>query len=123
MIKSISKICLAGALATAALTSCGTTSSSNSADLTKAAGSFAYYPKALTPNNPNNVKVKVSTGAQAVYVVEGDRVLLATRAGVGRAESPTPKGNLKVTRKLWNKRRISNPGAGYPMPHQLKPAI
>ena len=83
-------------------------------------GSFGYYPKALKANNPSNVEIKVSTGARAVYVVEGDKVLLASRAGVGRAGSPTPSGNSKVGRKYAGKRRISNPGAGYPMPYWVE---
>jgi len=117
MRKHISKICMIGAIATAALSSCSPVATKSS---TSKNGSFGYYPKALTPNNPSNVKIKVSTGARAVYVVEGDRVLLASRAGVGKAKSPTPAGNHKVGRKLATKRRISNPGSGYPMPYWVE---
>ena len=42
----------------------------------------------------------------------------------GTASDPTPKGTFRVTSKIANKRRISNPGAGYPMPNwvEFKPA-
>jgi lipoprotein-anchoring transpeptidase ErfK/SrfK len=61
------------------------------------------------------VSVKVSTGKQAVYVMEGSRVLMATPCSVGTAQDPTPKGNFKIYKKHFDKRRISSPGAGYPM--------
>ena len=103
----------------ALLSSCGTPGGGASLG-GGAKGSFKYYPKALTPNNPANVKVKVSTGARAVYVVEGDRVLLASRVGVGTASTPTPPGNHRVRRKFAGKRRVSSPGAGYPMPYWVE---
>jgi len=90
-----------------------------------AAARGGYYDVPATrPHNPAAVKVHVSTGSQRVYVTEGDRMLLVTACCVGTASDPTPKGNFRVTTKIANKRRISSPGAGYPMPNwvEFKPA-
>jgi hypothetical protein len=86
--------------------------------------SFSFDPPVTQPTNPSNVKVKLSTGAQRLYVVEGDKVLLATPVSVGKASSPTPHGNFTIYSKQANRRRISSPGAGYPMPYwmEFKPA-
>ena len=83
----------------------------------------AYKVTALRPNNPNNVKVKLSTSTQHVYVMEGDRLLMAVQGTVG-ANNTTPKGNFRITRKEKNKRRISQPDRGYPMGYwaEFKPA-
>jgi len=90
---------------------------------TAARGGYFDVP-AKRPNNPAAVKVHVSTSTQRVYVTEGDRMLLVTPCCVGTATDPTPKGNFRVTAKIANKRRISSPGAGYPMPNwvEFKPA-
>jgi hypothetical protein len=77
--------------------------------------SSGYTVKAFKPNNPSNVQVKVSTSTQHIYVMEGDRVLMAVQGCVGTPESPTPKGNFRITNKIKQKRRISQPDAGYPM--------
>lgn len=74
-----------------------------------------YYVKALKPNNPANVKVKVSTSNQAVYVMEGDRPLMVLACTVGKASSPTPKGSYRIRSKQQYRRRQSQPGRGYPM--------
>lgn len=86
--------------------------------------SFTFDPAVQQPTNPANVKLKLSTGAQALYVVEGDKVLLATPVSVGKASSPTPKGNFTIYSKQKNRRRFSSPGAGYPMTYwmEFKPA-
>lgn len=89
-----------------------------------AANSFTFDPPVQQPQNPSNVKVKLSTGAQRLYVVEGDRVLLATPVSVGKPSSPTPHGNYTIYSKTENRRRFSSPGAGYPMTYwmEFKPA-
>jgi hypothetical protein len=104
-------------LALVALTGCQTTQRGG-------ASSFAFDPPAKQPRNPSNVQVKLSTGAQRLYVVEGNDVLLATPVSVGKAASPTPHGNYKIYLKTANRRRISNPGSGYPMTYwmEFKPA-
>ena len=88
------------------------------------ASSFTFDPPVKQPTNPANVKVKLSTGAQRLYVVEGDNVLLATPVSVGKSASPTPHGNYTIYSKTANRRRISNPGSGYPMTYwmEFKPA-
>lgn len=63
-------------------------------------GSYANYDRpASLPKNPNNVRVKVSTSKQMVYVMEGDRPLLVTPVSVGTAATPTPKGNFRISNK------------------------
>lgn len=77
--------------------------------------SLNFDPPAKAVKNPANVRVKMSTGAQRVYVMEGNEVLLATPCSVGTASTPTPKGNFTIYSKVANRRRASSPGAGYPM--------
>ena len=77
--------------------------------------SFSFDPPVQQPKNPSAVKLKLSTGAQRLYVVEGDNVLLATPVTVGTASAPTPHGNYTIYLKVANRRRQSSPGAGYPM--------
>jgi hypothetical protein len=83
----------------------------------------SYSVKAYAPNNPNNVRVKVSTSTQHIYVMEGDRLLMAVQGCVG-ANGSTPKGNFRIGSKIKEKRRISQPDAGYPMAYwcEFKPA-
>ena len=104
-------------LAAALLPGCQTTGTSGN-------HSFAYDPPVKQPRNPSNVSVKLSTGAQRLYVVEGNDVLLATPVCVGTASTPTPHGNYTIYSKTANRRRVSNPGAGYPMTYwmEFKPA-
>ena len=92
---------LLAAVATFALSACVGTSSS-------------YKVTAYKPNNPNNVRVKVSTSTQHIYVMEGDRLLMAVQGCVGAGGS-TGSGNYSIVEKVKNKRRVSEPGAGYPM--------
>jgi hypothetical protein len=90
----------------------------------QASHSFTYDPPVKAPKNHSAVKVKLSTGAQRLYVVEGNEVLLATPATVGKASSPTPQGDFTIYSKQAHRRRISQPGAGYPMTYwmEFKPA-
>lgn len=75
----------------------------------------SYKVTAFKPKNPQNVQVKVSLSTQHIYVKEGDRLLMAVQGTVGMPSSPTPKGNFHITNKVKNKRRVSQPDAGYPM--------
>ncbi len=77
--------------------------------------SINYDPPAHRPQNPRNVRVKVSTSKQRIYVVEGNRVLLATPCSVGDAQHPTPPGNHKIYAKTFNRR--SHSYGEYPMPN------
>jgi lipoprotein-anchoring transpeptidase ErfK/SrfK len=65
------------------------------------------------------VKVKISTSAQRVYVMEGDKVLLASPCSVGTASDPTPSGSFRILSKKFDRRRQSSPGAGYPMTYWM----
>jgi lipoprotein-anchoring transpeptidase ErfK/SrfK len=87
---------LAAIASTGFLTSCESTSTVSTGG--------PYRVTAKRPNNPANVKVKVSLARQNVYVMEGDRVLMAVATTVGTPEKPTPKGNFKIYRKEENKR-------------------
>ncbi len=82
--------------------------------------SFSFDPPAKQPKNPAAVKVKLSTGAQRLYVVEGNEVLLATPVTVGKASSPTPQGDFTIYAKEERRRRVSQPGAGYPMTYWME---
>lgn len=82
--------------------------------------STTFDPVVIQPTNPANVKVKLSTSAQKVYVVEGSKILLASPCSVGTASSPTPKGNFTIYSKQANRRRVSSPGAGYPMAYWME---
>jgi lipoprotein-anchoring transpeptidase ErfK/SrfK len=81
---------------------------------TRPVGSGPYKVTAYKPRDPSAVQVKVSTNTQNVYVKEGDRLLMAVQGCVG-ANNSTPMGNFRITNKIKEKRRISQPGAGYPM--------
>lgn len=82
--------------------------------------SLSFDPPVKKPTNPSNVKVKMSTSAQRLYVVEGDTVLLATPISVGKASSPTPHGTFPIRAKTANRRRFSSPGSGYPMTYWME---
>ncbi len=101
------------ALAAALLASCAATKPS------KANYSTSFDPPTQQPHNRAAVKVKISTAAQRIYVVEGDRVLLATPCSVGKPGSVTPAGHHRILGKTWNRRRQSQPGAGYPMTYWM----
>lgn len=81
---------------------------------------FDFDPPVQQPTNPAAVKLKLSTGAQRLYVVEGDKVLLATPVTVGTPSTPTPHGNFTIYSKQANRRRVSSPGAGYPMTYWME---
>ncbi len=97
------------ALAAVALTLC------QCKTVSKGKYSTSFDPPAKAVTNPAALKVKLSTSAQRVYVVQGNEVLLATPCSVGTASSPTPLGTFRIYSKQANRRRISQPGAGYPM--------
>lgn len=78
---------------------------------------FSFDPSVKKPTGA--VKVHISTGAQRVYVTQGDDVLLATPCSVGTTASPTPKGEFRILSKTRHRRRASSPGAGYPMTYWM----
>ncbi len=83
-----------------------------------------YHVTALKPHSPDKVRVALSLSTQNVYVMEGDRLLMAVQGTVGKPGATTPKGKFRITNKIKNKRRISQPDAGYPMAYwcEFKPA-
>ncbi|MBA3881833.1 MAG: L,D-transpeptidase [Chthoniobacterales bacterium] len=86
---------LAAAASAALLTGCETSPSG---------GGGNYRVVAHRPQNPANVRVKVSLSKQNVYVMEGDRCLMMAATTVGIPNKPTPKGNFKIYSKQEHKR-------------------
>jgi lipoprotein-anchoring transpeptidase ErfK/SrfK len=104
---------LAAVALAAALSSCTATKKSNGAYST------TFTPAVTQPSNRGAVRVKLSSSAQRVYVMEGDKVLLASPCSVGTASDPTPHGNFRILSKQFDRRRQSSPGAGYPMTYWM----
>ena len=86
---------VAGAGIVSLLAGCGTT---------RVAGGKAYHVTAYRPNDPSAVRVKVALSKQNVYVMEGDRCLMAAAISVGTSAKPTPKGNFTIYSKQEHKR-------------------
>jgi lipoprotein-anchoring transpeptidase ErfK/SrfK len=85
-----------GTTAALFLTSCGMPSSSVS--------SGNYHVTAHRPHDPSAVRVKVSLSKQNIYVMEGDRCLMAVATTVGIPAKPTPRGNFTIYSKQEHKR-------------------
>jgi len=64
----------------------------------------AYSVTAYKPHDPSRVSVKVSLSRQNIYVMEGNRLLMAVQGTVGEAKNPTPKGNFHIEAKIRDKR-------------------
>ena len=63
-----------------------------------------YHVTAYKPNDPSKVVVKVSLSKENVYVMEGDRCLMAVACSVGVPAKPTPRGSFTIYRKEEDKR-------------------
>lgn len=63
-----------------------------------------YHVVAHKPHDPSKVRVDVSLSKQNVYVMEGDRCLMAAATSVGLNTHPTPKGHFHIFNKIENKR-------------------
>ena len=72
----------------------------------------AYDRPTKLPNNPANVRVKVSLSKQRTYVMEGSEVLLAMPVSIGTSSTPTPSGNFTIYNKEA-KRRANSHGYAY----------
>ena len=59
----------------------------------------SYHVTALKPHDPSKVVVKLSLSTQNVYVMEGDRLLMAVQGNVGKPGAPTPTGNFTIIDK------------------------
>ena len=90
----------AGAVAMGFLAGCSSTETASRGVLT----TDSYDVSAYRPSGNGQVRVKVSTSNQAVYVMEGSEPLLVSAINVGKPGSPTPKGNFRVTGKEANRR-------------------
>jgi hypothetical protein len=66
-----------------------------------------YSVTAIRPQSPEAVKVKVSLSHQAVYVLEGDKLLMAAATCIGVPEKPTPRGGFQINQKIERKRSNS----------------
>jgi lipoprotein-anchoring transpeptidase ErfK/SrfK len=77
------------------LTSCGSMTSVSTG---------SYRVTAHRPHDPSAVRVKVSLSQQNIYVMEGDRALMAVATTVGIPAKPTPKGNFTIYSKQEHKR-------------------
>ena len=67
-------------------------------------GPTAYHVTAHKPKDPSKVRVDLSLSKQNVYVMEGDRCLMAAACSVGLPNKPTPKGHFTIYNKIENKR-------------------
>lgn len=91
----ISRLCLfTGLAAFALLTSCSTLSPTTK----------TYHVVAHKPHDPSKVRVLVSLSKENVYVMEGDRCLMAAATNIGTASHPTPKGHFRIFNKIKHKR-------------------
>ena len=63
-----------------------------------------YHVTAYKPNDPSKVRVLVSLSKENIYVMEGDRCLMAVACSIGTPAKPTPKGNFTIYSKQEHKR-------------------
>src|SRR6266516_3009259 len=75
-----------------------------SCETSRVASGGPYHVTAYKPNDPSKVVVKVSLSKQNVYVMEGDRCLMAVACSVGIPSKPTPKGSFTIYSKQEQKR-------------------
>ena len=90
------------------LTSCGSLGHAT-------ASTSNYHVVAHRPHDPSKVEVKLSLATQNLYVMEGDRLLMAAKTNVGKPGAATPTGDFHIYNKDKTRRRQSEPDAGYPM--------
>src|SRR5436190_18645100 len=75
-----------------------------SCETSRVASGGPYHVTAYKPNDPSKVVVKVSLSKENIYVMEGDRCLMAVACSVGIPSKPTPRGNFTIYRKEEDKR-------------------
>jgi L,D-transpeptidase catalytic domain len=63
-----------------------------------------YHVTAYRPNDPSKVRVRVSLSKQNIYVMEGERCLMAVACSVGVPAKPTPRGSFTIYAKEEHKR-------------------
>jgi len=100
---------LASGLAALLFSSCSQSSSSSNTSSGRGLAAYqAYDLPAKLPSNPKNVRVKVSTSNQMVYVMENGKPLMVMPVSVGTSSTPTPSGNFRIFKKLHHKRANSH---------------
>src|SRR5438046_8879320 len=67
-----------------------------------------YHVTAYKPHDPSAVRVKVSLSKQNVYVMEGDRCLMAAAISVGLRNTPPARGSLNICSRQGQKRSGSS---------------
>src|SRR5207245_10924814 len=67
-----------------------------SCETSRVASGGPYHVTAYKPYDPSKVVVKVSLSKQNVYVMEGDRCLMAVACSVRIPSKPTPRGNVTM---------------------------
>jgi hypothetical protein len=77
--------------------------------------SGSYHVVAHKPHDPSKVEVKLSLSTQNLFVMEGNRVLMAVQGNVGKPGALTPTGDFTIYNKEKHRRRASEPDRGYPM--------
>lgn len=109
-----------------ALSSCATNNSGGSYSSANYKTYVNYDVPTKLPSNPNNVRVKVSTSKQIVYVMEGNQPLMVMPVSVGKPKSPTPKGNFRIYYKDADRRAqthgYATNGSSYKGYNKSKPA-
>jgi lipoprotein-anchoring transpeptidase ErfK/SrfK len=70
----------------------------------RVAGGKPYHVTAYRPHDPSAVRVKVSLAKENIYVMEGDRCLMAVACSVGIPDKPTPRGTFRIYAKQEEKR-------------------
>src|SRR5213080_2132918 len=86
---------VAGAGLVSLLAGCGTT---------RAPVGGPYHVTAYRPHDPSAVRVKVSLSKENIYVMEGDRSLMAVACSIGLPNKPTPRGSFTIYSKQEHKR-------------------
>ena len=81
-----------------------------------------YHVTAYKPNDPSKVRVLVSLSKENVYVMEGDRCLMAAAISVGMPSKPTPRGNFHIYSKQEHKRSGSY-GLAYRAIESFRPRV
>src|SRR5438309_9970997 len=71
-----------------------------SCETSRVASGGPYHVTAYKPYDPSKVVVKVSLSKQNVYVMEGDRCLMAVACSVGITSKTTPRGNFNIYWKM-----------------------
>ena len=71
---------------------------------TAGVSSANYHVTAYRPNDPSKVRVRVSLSKENVYVMEGERCLMAVACSVGIPAKPTPRGSFTIYAKEEHKR-------------------